>query len=318
MIAFLVLIAYTAVAATFGAPMLAGTRWTERAPRLGIVAWQALSASLVASVVLAGLSLAVPVSLVSSDLAGLLDTCVMLLRAQYSTPGGAAVSTAGLLLSLSVLARIAQCVARCWGSARAGRLRQRTQLILVAHRDNDLGVMVLEHSSCAAYCVPGRVGRVVVTSAAQDALDPEQMAAVVAHERAHLRGRHHLVIQGAASLRAAFPFVPAFRRAEEAVARLTEMAADDAATHTVDRLTLATALVRLAEGSAPAGALGAGGSTALMRVRRLADPAAPLSCLRRLATQAGVALMIVAPLLVAAAPAVSVASAAYCPVSLSA
>lgn len=316
MIAAIALITYAVLVGTFGASVLRRTRWTERAPRLGIVAWQALTGSLIASVVLAGLSLAVPVSLVSSDLAGLLDTCVMLLRAQYSTPGGAVVSTSGLLLALVVVARAAQCLTRSWLAARTGRTRQRSQLALIAHSDTDLDVDVLDHASCAAYCVPGRAGRIVVTSAALDALDPEQTAAVVAHERAHLRGRHHLVIQCAASLRAAFPFVPAFRHAEDEVARLTEMVADDAATRTVDRLTLATALVRLAEGSTPAGALGAGGSTALVRVRRLADPAAPLSPMRRLATLAGVALIVMTPLVVAAAPAVSVVSAGYCPVSL--
>lgn len=318
MIASLALIAYAVLAGTFGASVLRRTRWAERAPRLGIVAWQALSGSLVASVVLAGLSLAVPVSLVSSDLAGLLDTCVMLLSDQYSTPGGAVVSTAGLLLSLVVLARAAQCLLRSWRTARAGRIRQRTQLSLLAHTDDDRDVVVLDHASCAAYCVPGRAGRIVITSAAQAALDPEQMTAVIAHERAHLRGRHHLVIQCATSLRAAFPFVPAFRHAEDEVARLTEMVADDAAIRTVDRLTLATALVRLAEGTTPAGALGAGGSTVLIRVRRLADPAAPLSPTRRLATLAGVALIVMTPLAVAAAPAVSVGSAGYCPVSLAA
>jgi len=118
MIAFLALIAYAVLAGTFGATVLRRMRWTESAPRLGIVAWQALSGSLIASVVLAGLSLAVPVSLVSSDLAGLLDTCVMLLRAQYSTPGGAVVSTAGLLLSLVVIARTAQCLTHSWRTAR--------------------------------------------------------------------------------------------------------------------------------------------------------------------------------------------------------
>lgn len=316
MTAAVALIAYAVLAGTFGASVLRRTGWAERAPRLGIVAWQALSGSLVASVVLAGLSLAMPVSLVSSDLAGLLDTCVMLLRAQYSTPGGAVVSTAGLLLSLAVLGRVAQCLVGSWRNARAGRARQRAQLSLIAQPDNERDVVVLDHASCAAYCVPGRAARIVITTAAQNALDPEQMSAVVAHERAHLRSRHHLVIQCAASLRAAFPFVPAFRHAEDEVARLTEMAADDAATHTVDRLTLATALVRLAEGSTPAGTLGAGGSTALVRVRRLADPATPLNPLRRLATLAGVALVVMTPLVVAAAPALAVVSAGYCPVSL--
>ncbi|GAB3662743.1 M56 family metallopeptidase [Nocardioides korecus] len=316
MIASVALIAYAVLAGTFGVSLLRRTRWAERAPRLGIVAWQALSGSLVASVVLAGLSLAVPVSLVTSDLAGLLDTCVMLLRAQYSTPGGAAVSTVGLMVSLVVLGRVAQCLVESWRTARAGRARQRTQLSLIARPDKEPDVVVLDHASCAAYCVPGRAGQIVITTAARDALDPEQMSAVLAHERAHLRGRHHLVIQFAASLRAAFPFVPAFRHAEDEVARLTEMAADDAAMRTVDRLTLATALVRLAEGSTPAGALGAGGSTALVRVRRLVDPAAPLNPLRRLATLAGVALILITPLAVAAAPALAVVSAGYCPVSL--
>jgi len=223
------------------------------------------------------------------------------------------VSTAGLLLSLVVLARTAQCLARSWRTARAERIRQRTQLSLIAHTDEDLDVDVLDHPSCAAYGVPGRAGRIVITWAAQDALDPGQMTAVVTHERAHFRGRHHLVIQCAASLHAASPFVPAFRHAEDEVARLTEMVADDAATRTVDRLTLATALVRLAEGSTPAGALGAGGSTALLRVRRLADPAVPLSPMRRLGTRAGVALIVMTPLVVAAALAVSWSQRAIAP-----
>jgi Zn-dependent protease with chaperone function len=316
MIASLGLVAYAVLAGSFGGAMLRRTRWADGAPRLGIVAWLALTGSLIASVVLAGLSLAVPVSLVSSDLAALLDTCVMLLRAQYSTPGGAAASTAGLLMALVVIARTAQCLIRSWLAARAGRIRQRSQLSLIAHADKDLDVVVLDHAACAAYCVPGRAGRIVVTSAALRALDSEQMTAVVAHERAHLRGRHHLAVQAASSLRAAFPFVPALRDAENHVARLTEMVADDAATRAVDRLTLATALVRLGEGSRPAGALGAGGSTALMRVRRLANPAAPLSPMRRLATLAGVALLVLTPLVVAAAPALSVACAGYCPVPL--
>lgn len=316
MTASVALIAYAVLAGTFGASVLRRTHWAERAPRLGIVAWQALSGSLVASVVLAGLSLALPVSLVTSDLAGLLDTCVMLLRAQYSTPGGAVVSTVGLLASLVVLGRVAKCSVGSWRTARAGRVRQLTQLSLIARPDDEPDVVVLDHASCAAYCIPGRAGRIVITTAAQDALDPEQLSAVVAHERAHLRGRHHLAIQCAVSLRAAFPFVPAFRHAEDQVARLTEMAADDAAAHTVDRLTLATALVRLAEGSTPAGALGAGGSTALVRVRRLVDPAAPLNPLRRLATLVGVALLVMTPLVVAASPALAVVSAGYCPVSL--
>ena len=49
---------------------------------------------------------------------------------------------------------------------------------------------------------------VVLTSAAVEALDDTQLAAVLAHERAHQRGRHHLLVSLAGSLAAAFPRVP--------------------------------------------------------------------------------------------------------------
>lgn len=316
MIVAIALLTYGFLAGTFGAYLLRRSTWPARAPRMGVMAWQALTGSVVASAILAGLALAIPISFLTPDLAGLLDTCVLLLRAQYSTPGGAITGTVGLLLALGVIARTMHCLIRSGLSARTGRIRQRTQLALVAHPDHDLHVDVLEHSSCAAYCVPGRGGRIVVTSAALKVLDTEEMAAVVEHERAHLRGRHHLVVQTAGSLRAAFPFVPAFRYAQAEVARLTEMVADDAAARKVDRLALATALVRLAEGSAPVGALGAGGSTALIRVRRLAEPASPLGPVRRFGTLAGLALLVLAPVVLAAAPAFAVVSANYCPVSL--
>jgi Zn-dependent protease with chaperone function len=50
-----------------------------------------------------------------------------------------------------------------------------------------------------------------------------QLAAVLAHERAHQRGRHHLLVSLAGSLAASFPRVPAFRHGHEQVARLVEL-----------------------------------------------------------------------------------------------
>jgi Zn-dependent protease with chaperone function len=44
------------------------------------------------------------------------------------------------------------------------------------------------------YCVPGRLPTIVVTTGALAVLEPEQLAAVLAHERAHLAGRHHLLL----------------------------------------------------------------------------------------------------------------------------
>src|SRR5260370_1182733 len=54
--------------------------------------------------------------------------------------------------------------------------------------------VVLDAAQRVAYCVPGRRPTIVVTSAALAVLDPAQLPAVLAHERAHLAGRHHLLI----------------------------------------------------------------------------------------------------------------------------
>jgi Zn-dependent protease with chaperone function len=102
-------------------------------------------------------------------------------------------------------------------------------LDLLARPIPGLAALVLEHSAPAAYCVPTRGGRVVITSGALSRLTPSEGAAVVEHERAHLLGRHHLLTAVTTCLARAFPHVPLFRLARAAVARLVELAADDRA-----------------------------------------------------------------------------------------
>ena len=72
---------------------------------------------------------------------------------------------------------------------------------------------------------------------------------MLAHERAHQAGRHHLLVALAAIPAAAFPLVPAFAHARDEVARLAELAADDVAAARSPRLAVAEALLAL--GSAP-------------------------------------------------------------------
>ena len=69
-----------------------------------------------------------------------------------------------------------------------------------------------------------------------EALDPAQVVAVLAHERAHLRERHDLVVLPFVAWGATAPFVQGMVRAQVAVAALIEMRADDvAAAHTSPR-----------------------------------------------------------------------------------
>jgi Zn-dependent protease with chaperone function len=145
---------------------------------------------------------------------------------------------------------------------------------------------VLDASRPAVYCVPGRPPTIVLTTGALAVLDPEQLAAVLAHERAHLSGRHHLLLTVTRSLAAVAPFVPLFARGTGEVAGLAEMRADDAAIRRAGgergRRALLSALLAMGADvaaapvtAAPAGWLPAAGGAVSARVRRLAQPPAP-------------------------------------------
>ena len=114
-----------------------------------------------------------------------------------------------------------------------------------------------------------------MTTGALRCLDDRQLEAVLAHERAHLSGRHHLVLTFASALQEAFPAVGFFAVAARQIGELIEVAADDAAIRREHRLTLAGALLAVATAGVPAGALGAGGTAAAQRIRRLIDPPHP-------------------------------------------
>ncbi|MCZ2404449.1 M56 family metallopeptidase [Paenarthrobacter sp. Z7-10] len=304
MIAPAVLILLAVILAVPAPVLLRRSTWLERSPRIGIAAWQALSASLVLTVLLAGLALAVPEIPWTTNLAEFFRACAMALRERYATPGGAIISATGAIAALAVLARVGYSLTRGLVGAARNRSRQLQALAIIARPHRDYDAVVVDHSSAAAYCLPGRRRQVVLTSAALTALDESQLAAVLAHEQAHLHGHHHLILAAADALQHAFPGVPAFREARIALSSLVEMLADDAAARRSDRLTVATALVRLAEhGLTPVAALGAGGDSAVTRVRRLVRPARPLGTGKTIAAVLATGALLALPLFLAIAPA---------------
>jgi Zn-dependent protease with chaperone function len=307
------LVTYAVVMGGLGARQLRRARWPQRSPRLGIWAWQALSASVLIAALLAGVTLAVPSLPVGARLASLVDACWLAIREQYSTPGGAVVASLGVLVVLAMVGRLGF-VLIVEGVAASWRRRvQRRRLLLVAQRDPDTGALVVPHATPAVYCLAGRRGVVVCTSAAVAALDMHQFRAVLAHERAHLHRRHDLVLSAAAVLQAAFPFIPGYAVARAELGRLVEMQADDSAAVGDDRRVLATALVRLAEGAIPVVALGAGGTAAFERFRRLSGPADPLSRTWSSLAAAAAVTAVMLPLLIAVGPGVVAAVLHYCP-----
>jgi Zn-dependent protease with chaperone function len=183
---------------------------------------------------------------------------------------------------------------------------------------------VLDATRPVVYCVPGRPPTIVVTTGALAVLEPGQLTAVLAHERAHLAGRHHLLLAVTRSLAAVAPFVPLFARGAVEVARLAEMRADDAAARRggpQGRRTLLTALLAMSAGvttapaltsaasgpasSLPASWLPATGGVVATRIRRLAEPPAPSRLARCRLALAALTLALAAAAVLAPALAVA-------------
>jgi Zn-dependent protease with chaperone function len=303
----LVLLAYAAFAGTVGARVLARSRWTARAPLLGILTYLAAGWSVLAAVGLAGVTLAVHATALGGDLSQVIGACVRRLRDLYAAPGGATVAELGLILAGAVLARTAL---TAFGQLRAAgqqALRHAHTARLAGRMESALGAVVLEHPQPAAYCVAGRCPTVVVTTGALAALAPRQLDAVLAHERAHLAGRHHTLKAAARIEGRVLPFLPLLRDAEAAVARLAELHADDKALRSAEPKELATALVALATPAqpTPAPALAAAATDVVQRIHRLLGPAESLGRLRRHLLRASAAAIAAAPVLLALTPAVA-------------
>ena len=300
MIASLTLLGYAALLLTAAAPALGRARWPEHAPRLAITAWLALTGSVIVSVILGGLVLMVPV-VAAGGAAAMLAACLTALRAVYSHPGGTALGAVGAVVALATQGRLTWCVAGAVLRARRERRRHRQLLALVGYPDSESGAVIIGHREPAVYCLPGRGTQIVLTTGAVESLDPAQMRAVLAHERAHLRGRHHLLVTLAGAPAAAFPWITGFRMAWEQVARLAELRADDAATTIVPRLEVAEALLRLG-GPAPAVTLAAGGLDTAARIRRLAAAPAPVGKARAASVTLGAVAALLLPLVLIAGP----------------
>ena len=298
-----ILLVYAASVGTVGSRLLGRGRWALRAPLLGIGTYLAAAWSVVAALGLAGLTLAVHATALGGGLSHLIGACVLRLRDAYATPGGAIVAGLGLTLAGAVLARTAVTAVTHLRAVRQHALRHAQTARLVGHREPALGAVLVDHVQPAAYCVAGPHPTVILTTAALRTLDPDQVDAVLAHERAHLAGHHHRLLAVARIGRQVLPFLPLMRDADAQITRLVEMYADDTATADRDTRPLATALVVLAATAGPAPGLAAATTDAVQRIQRLLRPAEPLSRVRRQVLRAGAAVLALTPVLLALAPA---------------
>jgi len=256
--------ALVALAVVFAWPvprLMARMTTFRRAPRAALVLWQSVAMAAVLSA-LAAAPAVLPE--IGQAVAG---------------PGPArAWATIAAILSGLMLARLLISGHQIGTHLRALRRRHRELVDLLAEAGNapaDARMRVLEHATPTAYCLPGLRSRVVLSQGTIDALPAAELEAVLAHERAHLRERHDLLLEFFTVIHVA---VPSYFRCPEAlreVRLLAEVLADRSAAKAFGRVTMARALVALAGSAPPAAAMGAGGSTVRIRLDLLLEVTQP-------------------------------------------
>ncbi|MFJ9820164.1 M48 family metalloprotease [Streptomyces sp. NPDC101151] len=147
------------------------------------------------------------------------------------------IGVAAVLALLAVLYRVHRAV-RCERATRRALRR------LCEGHPADTELIVAASPVPQAFAVPGRPGRILVTSAMLGALRPAERRVLLAHERAHLAHRHGPLVTAATLAAAANPLLGPVR---STVTFLVERWADEQAAATVgDRRTTARALARAA------------------------------------------------------------------------
>ncbi|GAA3228628.1 M56 family metallopeptidase [Pseudonocardia petroleophila] len=267
------LIGYGIVVAALAPRVLAHRRHLDRVPTLGVTVWLAGFLGVLVAWVGAVLLVAADV-LLSSDVRHVVDRCV----ASFCAAALGAHGTVGQWLAVgSAVVLVAGTLGTGFGLSRALlRFRARTHrhadaARLLGRYDDALGAVILDVPERVVYAIAGRPPTIVLSRSALRALDENQLAVVLAHERAHLTGRHHLVRGLSSALARVMPRIPLFTAGHRELARLVEMCADDAAIRNRDARHLVSALLALtAPVSIPGSALAAAaGGGVIRRAERL-------------------------------------------------
>jgi Zn-dependent protease with chaperone function len=237
---------YGLLAAIAAPRLLQGLHAAQRSPRLGVVAWLSAAASVLASWLLAALSLAIHPQTIAQAI--------------------------GATLAAGLAGRLGWVSVRTWWTTRSRRAQHALAARMVGRHDPTLDAIVIDFPDPLAYCLPhAGGGLVVVSSGARSLLSTRQLQAVLTHERVHLAGHHHVLLTTVQSLSQVLPRLHLFRLLAPEVGRLLEMRADDVAARVHGRRTVANAIAAMGTPAAPIASMGAGGPTAITRVARLIE-----------------------------------------------
>lgn len=201
--------------------LLARASWPTAAPARALALWQAIA--------LAG----------GFSMIGAITSAGVALIPHHTLAGGIVVGMA-VGLAGHLLGHLAATVA----SVARSRHRHRALLDLLTSPDPSRPqTLILDAPTPVAYCLPQGFSSITVLSRGLlERLSADELAAVIAHERAHLAQRHDIVLVAFRAWHSALPWFPIAARAAEEVAVLVELLADDTARRTVPDATLARAI----------------------------------------------------------------------------
>jgi hypothetical protein len=223
--------------------LLSRAAWPARAPAVALTLWEAIA--LAGGLSMIGCLLAFGAAPGGSLPAAVADLAPVLLEGPIPTAYGA-LEIAALALAGAVALLLTLNLAFTAVRAERERRRQHQLVDVLSHpMPGDPRTRVLAHPVPLAYCVPGIRTTTVLTDGLIDALDADELAAVIAHERTHLDQLHHLVRLAFRAWHSAIPWFPIANRAERSVVTLTEMLADDGARRQFGTDALRRALLRV-------------------------------------------------------------------------
>ncbi|HYI34407.1 MAG TPA: M48 family metalloprotease [Glaciibacter sp.] len=305
MLSTAVVLALLALALAWPVPiLLSRAHWPSRAPGTALALWQSIALagglSMIGALLLYGL---IPFGAALPDsLAGLGRSLLGAPLPVGSRFDHVFALCSALVLTVHLLLNLAMTIVRSERQRR--RHRQLIDLLAFPMPDRPR-TRILDHAAPVAYCLPGASRSVTVLSAGLlELLGPDELRGVIAHETAHLRQQHHAVLLAFKSWHSALPWFPIANRAENAVALLVEMLADDQARRVVPDRTLARAIALVGAAGQPgevpdARALSAepdhGPDLVSPRVRRLLAPPSRLPIHARTAVLAVAASLLAAP-----------------------
>lgn len=296
------LLIYAILTALVVPPLLGRATWLAKSPKLGVLAWQAVLAAVFSALVLLMVVAALPTEALSFDLTHAVHACAVQFSELYQRGELGHGRVLAAVLGTATAGRLCWVLVSQVRVLRRQRGEHRVLLDLLAGDPEADGALLLPAGVPAAYCVPGGKGRIVLTTGAAASLGDAQRRAVIAHERAHLRGRHHLVLLSASVAVASLPWLPFLRQAQRRIAAYIEMVADDAAARISGPGTVLSALVGLVRIDT-AGSLPASGTATFERIQRLLEPdTASVKRGRRCLVATGAASMAIFPSVLVAAP----------------